>query len=104
MKNTPEQFKRKSNISPLKEAIDQLLKTYQIKDKFEEKSLISSWEKLMGTPIAKRTSSLYIKDKKLFVTLTSAPLKQEMMMTRHKVMEIIVQEFGKDVVEEIIFL
>ena len=81
-----------------------LLKTYHIDGKFQETQLISSWETLMGKAIAKRTRKIYIKNKKMFVELTSAPLKQELNMSKSKVMELFNNKFNKNVIEEIVFL
>jgi len=95
---------RKSEATPLNEAMQDLLKTYRIEGKFMETQLISSWEIIMGKAIAKRTGKIYIKDKKMFVELTSAPLKQELNMSKSKVMEMFNNRFNKNLIEEIIFL
>ncbi len=94
---------RKSDTSTLKEAVESLLDSYRIKSKYQQTQLISSWGKIMGEPIAKRTSNLYIQDKTLFVTLTSAPLKQELTMGKKKIIEMLQKEFGPEVVDEVIF-
>ncbi len=69
-----------------------------------ETQLISSWEIIMGKAIAKLTCKIYIKDKKMFVELTSAPLKQELNMSKSKVMEMFNNRFNKNLIEEIVFL
>ena len=103
-KYSPEDSGRKSEATPLKEAMQDLLKSYHIDGKFQETQLISSWESIMGNAIAKRTGKIYIKNRKMFVELTSAPLKQEMNMSKSKVMEMINNLFKKNVIEEIVFL
>ena len=79
-----------------------MLKAYQIEDRFDEANLIASWEQVMGPAIAKRTNKIYIQDKKLFVYLTSAPLKHELNMSRDKILVLITKEFGKPIVNEVI--
>ncbi|HVD98533.1 MAG TPA: DUF721 domain-containing protein [Cytophagaceae bacterium] len=96
--------KRKSEISPLKEAIDEMLKAYKIKGKVNETTVIESWERIMGKPIAARTTDLKFKYKKLYVTLNSAPLRQELAMSKSKMIELLNREFSEKVVEDIIFL
>jgi len=103
-KYTPEDSGRKSEATPLKEAFQDLLKTYQLEGKFKETQLISSWETIMGKTIAKRTGKIYIKDKKMFVEVTSAPLKHELNMSKSKVIEMFNNRFYKNLIEEIIFL
>lgn len=95
---------RKKDAAPLKEAFEELLKAYRLKDTFEEKHLIQSWPELMGKTVASRTDSLYIKNKKLFVKISSGPIKKELSMNRSKVLQIIHEKFGKNVIEEIVFL
>lgn len=95
---------RKAEVFTLKEAVQDLLNTYRIKDRFDEAQLIASWEKLMGTPIAKRTNKIFIKNKVMFVELKSAPLKHELNQSKSKVLGLFRQEFGPDIVNEVIFM
>ncbi len=96
--------KRRSEISPLKEAIDDMLKAYKISGKVNETKVIESWEKIMGKPIAARTTDLKFKYKKLYVTLNSAPLRQELAMSKSKMIELLNKDFSETVVEDIVFL
>lgn len=79
-----------------------MLKAFRIEDKFDETNLINQWEKVMGTPIAKRTTKVYIYQKKLYVHLNSAPLKHELNMQRDKILVLLTKEFGKPIVNEVI--
>ena len=87
----------------LKEAIEQLVKAYRIEGKLNEVKLIQSWARLMGPMIAHRTESVSIRDKKLFVKLSSAPLREELNNARPKIISMLNAEAGTDVIEEIIF-
>ncbi|MDQ3535222.1 MAG: DUF721 domain-containing protein [Bacteroidota bacterium] len=102
MKKIKEYSPRNSATSTVGESFLELLKTYKIKDKYNEINLIASWGKLMGPAISNRTSDIYINRKKLYVTLTSAPLKQELNYNKNRLMEILIDEFGKDVIDDII--
>jgi len=95
--------KRKSDTSNLRDAIDAMIDNYKIRGKFDENRLIASWEEMMGKPIARRTEKIFIKEKILFVKLSSAPLRQELTMSKAKVLEIIHREFSKELVEEVKF-
>ncbi len=93
-----------TNSFTIGEAMQDLLKTYNIKARFEEASLVASWERLMGAPIAKRTKRIFVRDKVLFVELTSAPLKHELNNSKRKVLEIIGREYGDGLLNEVIFM
>ncbi len=94
------------NASPtaLKDAINQMYETYNLKRKIDEGTIIAYWEKIMGTPVAKRTTNLFFRDKKLIVELNSAPLKQELTLSKAKILALYAKEVGIGVVEEVVFL
>ena len=95
---------RNKDTTTVKEAMNQLLDSYKLRRKFTETQLINSWSKLMGESIAKRTKNIYFKDEKLFVELTSAPLKQELSMSKGKILELFMGEFNELLVKDVIFL
>jgi len=93
---------RKGEPESLGSAIQEMLKSFHIEDKFNEANLINSWEKIMGTPIAKRTTKVYIHNKKLYVHISSAPLKHELSMSRDKILVLIAKELGSSIVNEVV--
>jgi predicted nucleic acid-binding Zn ribbon protein len=91
-------------ITPLGQAIRQLLNTYQLTTKFDEATLINSWEKIVGTPIAKRTKKVYIRNKVLFVEFDSSSMRHDFVLHKSKVLELLAKEFGDKIVTEIIIM
>ncbi len=96
--------RRKADIQPIGESLKALMKAYRHDGKLGEVQLVQNWEKIMGKPIAMKTQQLYFKDGKLFVRLTSAPLKHELNMSKSKVIELLNMESGSDVVKDVVFL
>jgi hypothetical protein len=99
--------KKKSSAygeNTIKSAFEDLLEAYQIKDKYSEAELISSWEKLLGKTIAKRTEKLFIKDHVLYAELNSAALKHELNSSKEKIIEIFEKELGRKVIRDLVFL
>ncbi|MCC9165340.1 DUF721 domain-containing protein [Pontibacter harenae] len=96
--------KRKADTQPIGESIKALLQAYHLDGKLSEVNIVQSWERIMGKPIAIKTQQLYFKDHKLFVRLTSAPLKHELNMSKSKVIELLNREAGTEVVKDVIFL
>ncbi len=92
----------KHNEHSLKEVIDQLLKAYKLDDKLAERRLIASWESVMGAMIAKHTLDLYIKHKQLFVSLDSAALRNELSLAKTKIVKMLNDEVGTEVINEVI--
>jgi len=104
MKKKKDYNPRKSEITPIGEAIDSLLQAYKINGRFDEAALISAWEEVMGKPIANRTERLFIKKDVLFVEISSAPLKHELSMSKQKIIANFAAHLGKRVVNEIVFI
>jgi predicted nucleic acid-binding Zn ribbon protein len=95
---------RQADIVPLKDGIKALLKAYRLQGKLNEVFVVSSWERIMGKAVALKTQEIYISNSKLFVRLSSAPLKHELVMAKTRVMELINDEVGETVIKEVIFL
>ncbi len=56
---------RDSNIQPLKDGIEAWLKALRIEQKFDATKIVAEWEQIAGKLISERTTSVYVKDKKL---------------------------------------
>ncbi len=94
----------RTNDRSLKEAIEQMLHVYKLKRKFDETSLIVAWPEMMGKAIANRTKDIFIRDRKLFIRLESAVIKNELMMMRSIIIEKMNERAGSSVIDEIVFL
>lgn len=95
---------RKANTYTLKEAIEVFLKAVPIKDQYQESAMISAWSEIMGQPIAEKTNQIYIKDKVLFVKISSAPLRSELQMSKAKILKLYAQKFDATSLKDVVFL
>lgn len=94
----------RTNDKTLKEAMDQMLKVYRLKGKFDETFAVKSWEEVVGKAVANRTKEIFIRDKKLFVRLESSVVKNELKMMRTQIINNLNEKAGAEVIQEIIFL
>ena len=92
------------HTSSFKDAFKKFLNEEHLDAKFKQKQVIASWERIMGKPIAARTTKMYFKDKTLFVELSSAALKDELNRSRERMLERITEAMGDSVVHQIRFL
>lgn len=83
----------------IKEALQEWLKKSRLNKKYDETRLIESWSQLMGPTIAKYTEKIFIKDRVLYVKVTSAALRHELHMSKSKILDL----FHKNIGENIIF-
>jgi predicted nucleic acid-binding Zn ribbon protein len=93
---------RSSNDQKLGEAIKDMLKLYHLDEKLDEHKLVRSWEKVVGPMISKHTTEIYISNSKLYVTIDSAPLRQEMSYSLSKIIKDLNAMVGAQVVNELI--
>jgi len=94
---------RNKEAVKLGEALDQMFDTFNLKNKANQTSIITMWEELMGKTIASRTTKIFFKGNILYVELTSAPLKQELILARNKIISLLQEHVGEDAIKDIVF-
>lgn len=94
----------RDNDKTLKQAMDQMLKVYRLKNKFDETHAVESWEAVVGKAVANRTKEIFIREKKLFVRIESSVVKNELVMMRAQIIANLNEKSGSEVVSEIVFL
>ena len=52
------------------------------KDKLAAATILCAWQQLMPAVVLQRTEQAFVKDNKLFVKISSAPLRQELQNTK----------------------
>lgn len=95
---------KRKNEQSLGEAIREMLRTFGLEQKLSETKLLSSWEKVMGKIIAKHTTKLYVSKRKLFIQLNSAVVRQELSYSREKIITMLNEEVGKNVIDEVVLI
>jgi predicted nucleic acid-binding Zn ribbon protein len=95
---------KNNNSHHIGDAIREMLKSYHLTSKFDEATLVSSWERLVGKPIAKRTKRVSVRNKVLFVELDSPSMKNDLALHKTQILEIFAREFGKDVIKELVIM
>lgn len=88
----------------LGDAIKKMLHQYHLDDKFKERELIEAWPSIVGKSAASNTSRIYIKNHVLFVEVSSASLKHELSLNKEMIVQRIKDDFGPDLVREIIIM
>jgi predicted nucleic acid-binding Zn ribbon protein len=94
----------KKSAQSVGEALREFLNSNHLSTKFDEATIISSWEKIAGKPIASRTKRLFIRDKVLFVELESASMKHDFSLHKSQVLELFKKEFGVGVIADIVVM
>ena len=95
---------KRHNDQKIDEVLKDMLKTYRLESKLNQTKVKSLWASLMGPSISKYTKDIIIRRSKLFVTLDSSPLKQELSMGKEKIRNIINEELGEEFIKEVVIL
>jgi predicted nucleic acid-binding Zn ribbon protein len=93
---------RHSNQQTLGEVIKEFLKNFGLEEKVTEARIAEAWEKIMGPGIARYTKRISLRNKTLTIQLSSPALRQELSYGKTKIIKMINEAVGKDVVEELI--
>lgn len=93
---------KKVEAQTVGEIIDTLLKAEHLDGKMDEQRLLERWVNVVGPTVNKYTVSRYIKDHTLYVHLSSAPLRNELMMCRTSLVDSLNQAVGRPVITNII--
>ena len=94
---------RKRNTEQLRDIIGQVLKQTKLDKPLDEKRLIDAWPIVLGANISQYTSSLSIKNKVLYVGLTSSVLRHDLYLSKEQILNSLNRQVGVDVIRDIIF-
>jgi predicted nucleic acid-binding Zn ribbon protein len=94
---------RKKNTELLSEVIRQVLKEQHLDRPLNEKRLIEAWPLILGTNIVQYTSGLSIKNRVLYVSLTSSVLRHDLFLSREEIKKSLNKQVGVEVIVDIVF-
>ena len=84
------------------EALQQFLKKSKLKTGIQAMQIEDVWEKIVGKTVAKYTDKLQIVGTTLFVSTMVAPLKNELLYQKEKIIELVNKELGEKVIKEVV--
>ena len=93
---------KRNDAEQIGKLIQQFLRQESLESPLNEQRLLDAWPEILG-PAATYTSNLYIRNQTLYVHLTSAALRQELMMGRQMLIRALNTKVGATVITNIIF-
>jgi predicted nucleic acid-binding Zn ribbon protein len=94
---------RKKNTELLSDVIRQVLKEQHLDKPLNEKRLIDAWPTVLGNNIVQYTTELIIKNRVLYVTLTSSVLRHDLFLSREEIKKSLNNQVGVEVIVDIVF-
>lgn len=94
---------KRTDPKQISSIIDEAMSRAGLTDTLNEQRASAAWIDVVGPSINRYTSRRYIDRGILHVYITSAPLKNELMFNRSKLIDALNRAVGTDVVKEIQF-
>lgn len=86
----------------LQDAIQQFLQKSRLKSGIQAVRIEEIWEQIMGKTVAKYTDKIQIINHTLYISSSVAPLKNELLYQKEKIIERINEAMGEKVVKEVV--
>jgi predicted nucleic acid-binding Zn ribbon protein len=84
------------------DAIKDFLERSKLNNGVKALKLTDTWEQLMGKTIARYTDKIELVNRTLFIHTHVAPLKQELMYQREKIVERVNEALGPNTISEVV--
>ncbi len=94
---------RRNDAEQIGDMIRKFFRQNGLESPLNEYRLVDAWKDVVGATFLKYTSNLYIKNQILYVHLTSATVRQELMMGRDILVRRLNEKVGAQVIVNIIF-
>ena len=93
---------KKSNEVSLKQVLKEMVETYRLQSRLNQTKIRAFWEKSMGSAILRYTKDIKLRRNKLYISIESAPLRQELSYGKEKIRRLLNEELGEDTIQEVI--
>lgn len=94
--------KRLSNESSIGDVLKAFIETNKLQAGIDKIDVQQAWKNLMGNGVNSYTKEVVLKGTTLYVALTSAVLREELSYGKQKIIKMINEELGKEVVKDVI--
>ena len=94
---------KRTEAKNIGQIINDLLKKENLDVALDEHRACALWPQIVGDGINRYTIKRYVKGGIMTVHLSSAPLANELMLNRDRIIQSINQALGRDIIHEIIF-
>lgn len=94
--------KRLSNQSSIGDILKEIIQVNHLEKGLNQISVADAWKNLMGNGVNNYTKDVILKGSTLYVQLTSAVLRQELSYGKDKIIKMINEELGSEIVKEVV--
>jgi predicted nucleic acid-binding Zn ribbon protein len=92
----------RKDVRKIDSLLDQFVKAHGLEKGLAEYRLKKSWKDLLGITVSKKTKSLRIQNRKLYVTLHSSVVRNELSMMKDSLIPKLNEAAGMDVIDDVV--
>lgn len=94
--------KRNNTHLNMGEALNEFIQKNKLQKGIDKVDAREAWVNLMGNGVNNYTTNVELKNETLYVSLTSSVLRQELSMGITKIIKLLNQELGKDLIKKLV--
>jgi hypothetical protein len=96
--------KRENESNPIKDLMDSFIKENNLSKGMRKIKIEEVWQNLMGQGVTSYTESVQLQNSTLIIRLSSSVLREELSYGKDKIIKMINDEMGEDVVSKIMLV
>ena len=93
--------RNKEHIS-IQDALKEFVETNKLEKGLDKVNVRDAWAKLMGNGVNNYTTGIQLEHNTLFVQLSSSVLREELSYGKQKIISMLNEELGKEIVKKLI--
>lgn len=93
---------RKKNNLSIGEALQEFISTNKLQKGIDKVLVKEAWVKLMGNGVNNYTTQIELQNSTLFVSLSSSVLREELSLGKSKIIALLNEELGREVITKIV--
>ena len=94
--------KRNNNNKPIEDILKEFVKTNNLQSGLDKVNVREAWINLMGNGVNNYTTAIELKHEVLFVQLSSSVLRKELSYGNEKIVKMLNESLGKEVVKKLV--
>ncbi|MFK7813428.1 MAG: DUF721 domain-containing protein [Maribacter sp.] len=94
--------KRKNDNLNMGEALNEFIKANKLEKGMDKVNAKEAWASLMGNGVNNYTTAVELRNDTLFVSLSSSVLREELSLGKSKIITMLNEELGKDLVKKLV--
>lgn len=95
-------MKRQSNENSISEVLKAFIQTNKLEAGLERLDAEKVWRSILGNGVNSYTREVKLKGSTLYVTLSSSVLREELSHGKTKIISMLNEEMGKEVIKELV--